>query len=157
MALIAGQYTAVYNSLAVGPTVEGYRFEYEMFMRLITSDAFAESPFDGVYRGFRNSIEFSVLNYNGAASLAAMWPLSATLLDGGVIGRLASAMWHSLILTAVTGTPAAIAAAPTSLTLPNSMLHENFPVGILFEPDLRELPLRMRIFPNASNVSGTQT
>ena len=157
MAYIAGQYTATFNSLAIGQTAEGFKFEFELFKRLIMGDALAEGPQDAVNRGVRCAIEYSILNFNGSASLTCMWPLSATFLDAGVTGRLDSALWHSLILTALSGTPAAVAAAPATLTLPNTILHENYPVELLFEPDLRVIPMRQRVYPNGSNVFGTQT
>jgi hypothetical protein len=156
MSFIAGRYTATWNSLALGQTAEGLRLSHQFFKRLITGDAYAESPQDAVYRGAEVTAAFRLIEYDAAALPTIMWPYSATFLSMGVIGRtdVGSAIAKSLILTAMAGTPAA--ATPASLTLPQSILQEGFPVEILFAPDLREVPLRMRVYP-VNGVFGTQT
>lgn len=157
MAFIAGRYTAVWNSLALGQTAEGFRLSHSFFKRLITGDSFAEAPQDGIYRGGELFIGMNLIAYDSAALPSIMWPYAATFLDLGVIGRtdVGSTIAKSLVLTAVTGTPAA--STPATLTLPNAILAEGFPVELLFAPDLREVPLRQRIYPNSSGVFGTQT
>ena len=157
MAFIAGRYTATWNNLALGQTAEGFRLSHQFFKRLITGDAFAEAPQDAVYRGSELTIAYRLIQYDAAAAQTLMWPYSATLFDMGVIGRtdVGSAIAKSLILTAVAGTPAA--ATPATLTFPTSILQEGFPVELLFAPDLREIPMRQRIYPNSSGVFGTQT
>lgn len=157
MSFVAGRYTATWNALAVGVTADGFRLNHKFFERLITGDNFAEAPQDAVYRGAEMFIGFTPIAYDSAALPTIMWPYAATLYDMGVIGRTAvgSAIAKSLILTAVAGTPAA--AAPATATFLTSKLAEGFPVEILYAPDLREVPLRLRIFPNSSGVFGTQT
>lgn len=157
MAFLAGRYTATWNSLACGQTADGFRTSHSIFKRLITGDAFAQAPQDGIYQGAELFVAYRLIAYDSAALPTIMWPYSATFLDMGVIGRtdVGSTLAKSLILTAVASTPAA--STPASLTLPNSILAEGFPVELLFAPDLREVPIRQRVYPNSSGVFGTQT
>lgn len=157
MAFIAGRYTATWNSLACGQTADGFRMSHSIFKRLVTGDAMAQAPQDGIYQGAELFMAMRLIQYDSAALPTIMWPYSATFLDMSTIGRtdVGQSLAKSLILTAVAGTPAA--ATPATLTLPNSILAEGFPVELLFAPDLREVPLRQRVYPNSSGVFGTQT
>lgn len=157
MSFIAGRYTMTYNALALGQTAEGIRLSHQVFKRLITGDAGGEAKQDAVYRGIDMFLAYQLLEYNAAGALAAMWPYAATLLDMGVIGRLdvGSSIAKSVVMTALAGTPAA--AVPATITLPSVILAENFPVELLFAPDLREVPMRQRIYPNSNGVFGTLT
>lgn len=157
MPFIAGRYTATWNALALGQTAEGFRMSHSFFKRLITGDAYAEAPQDGIYRGAELFMAMNLIAYDSAGIPTVMWPYAATFLDMGVIGRtdVGSTIAKSLILTALAGTPAAT--SPATLTLPNAILAEGFPVELLFAPDLREVPLRQRIYPSSNGVFGTQT
>lgn len=156
MSFIAGGYTATYNALACGQAGDGYRLSHEVFKRLITGDSYAESPQDGVYRGMAMFVSYTMIEFNAAAAALAKNPYSATIHDMGLVGRLdvASSLAKSLVLTAVAGTPAA--ATPASATFSKSILAEGFPVEILFAPNLRDIPIRMRVYP-VSGVFGTET
>ena len=156
MSFIAGGYTAVWNSLSVGQIAAGSRITHQVFKRLISGDAYAESPQDGVYRGGEVVIGFTSLEYDAAAIQTIKWPYSATKWDLGTVGRtdVGSSLAKSLIFTAVAGTPAA--ATPATMTFAKAILHENFPVEVLYAPDLREVPLRMRVYPVAG-ILGTET
>lgn len=157
MAFIAGAYTATYNALALGQTADGFRLSHQFFKRLITGDSFAEAPQDAVYRGAMMQIGYSLIAYDAAAVQLAMWPYNATIFDMGVVGRLdvGGSLAKALVLTAVSGTSAAT--KPATSTFSNAILMEGFPVEILFAPDLREVPIRQRIYPSSSGVFGTQT
>lgn len=157
MSFIAGQYTATYNSLPLGQTADGYRLSHQFFKRLITGDAWGEAPQDGVYRGASVEIGYTLIEYNAAGARAAFWPYANAFLDMGIVGRLdvGSNIAKGLVLTAVAGTPAAT--APASLSFTNAILKEGFPVELLFAPDLRDVPIRQRIYPNQSGVFGAAT
>jgi len=139
MAFIAGGYTATWNSLALGQTADGYR--------LSTGDLYGETPQDAVIRGADLVVAMRLIEYSAAAIQTLKWPISTTKWTVESIGFLAvaSSLAKELVLTAVSGTPAA--STPASLTVTKSMLHENFPVEVLFAPDLREVPLRLRAYP----------
>lgn len=157
MSFISGGYSVTWNAATVGQIANGIRISHEFFKRMITGDAYAETPQDGVYRGGQMFAEMTLLEYNATSAQLAFWPYSATIFTLGTVGRLdvASSLAKSLVLTAVAGTPAA--AAPATQTHLTTILREGFPVELLFAPDLREVPLNMRIYPNSSGVFGTQT
>lgn len=155
MSFICGRYTATLGAQSLGQTADGYRVSHSLFKRLITGDALAQTPQDAIVQGAEMFVAARLIEYNAAGALNAFWPLAATIYDMGVIGRLDSAVADSLVLTAVASTPAA--AAPATATFLLTTLAEGFPVELLFAPDLREVPLRMRVYPNSSGVFGTQT
>lgn len=155
MSFIAGRYTATLNAQSLGQTADGYRVSHSLFKRIITGDALAQTPQDAIVQGAEMFIATRLIEYNATGGLNAMWPLSSTIYDMGVIGRLDSAIADSLILTAVASTPAA--ATPATATFLLTTLAEGFPVELLFAPDLREIPLRFRVYPSSQGVFGTQT
>lgn len=157
MGFIAGRYTATWNSLALGQSADGLRVMHQIFKRLITGDAWGDTPQDGIYRGAAVMVSVNLIEYNAAAIATLKWPYNATAWDMGVIGRLdvGSSLVKSLVLTAVASTPAA--STPASITMANTILAENFPVEILLAPDLREVPIRLRTYPNGSGVFATET
>lgn len=155
MSFICGKYSATLGAQALGQTADGYRVSHQLFKRLITGDNFADAPQDAILRGAEMFVAARLIEYNAAGALNAFWPLAATIYDMGVIGRLDTAVADSLVLTALAATPAA--AAPATATFLLTTLAEGFPVELLFAPDLREVPLRLRVYPSASGVFGTQT
>lgn len=157
MTFIAGRFSATWNNLAVGQTAEGFTLSHEFFKRLITGDNYGDSPQDAVYRGARMGIETRLLEYNAAAAQTLFWPYNSTIFDMGTVGRLdvASSIAKQLVLTAVAGTTAAT--VPATQTHPTTILQEGFPVELLYASNLREVPIRQRIYPNSSGVFGTQT
>ncbi|MCI0333547.1 MAG: hypothetical protein L0228_10030 [Planctomycetes bacterium] len=156
MSFIAGGYTATLNALALGQTADGFRVSHSEFKRIITGDSFGETPQDGVRRGAEMFVALRGLEYNAAGMQNAFWPGHATLYTLGVIGRLdvGSSIVDSLVLTAIAGTTAAT--VPATATFTQCILAEGFPVELLFAADLREVPLRLRVYPVAG-VFGTQT
>jgi hypothetical protein len=156
VAFIAGGYTATWNALAVGQIADGIRLIHQFFKRLVSGDAYAESPQDAIYRGAELAIAFRLMEFDAAAIQTIKWPYAATKWDISTVGRadVGSSLAKSLVLTAVAGTPAA--ATPATATFSKAILHENFPVEVLYAPDLREVPLRMRIYPT-SGVLGVET
>lgn len=93
----------------------------------------------GIYRGGQVFLQFESMAYK-AGSLTPFWPYGALGVPG-VIGRLASAVALSTVLTATAGTPAA--AAPATLTCLNSLLAPNSPARLLFNSKLRKVPVRL--------------
>lgn len=155
MSFIAGQYTATLGGSTLGQINGGQTIEHTVFKRIITGDNHAKAAQDAVYQGEDVFIQYLLMEYNATSARAAFWPYGSTYLTGGIRGRLDSAIYASLVLTALAGTPAA--AAPATITCAKTILAEGFPVGILFAPDLREVPVRQRIYPNDSYVYGTLT
>jgi len=143
---VAGAYTCTYNGLACGQTEQGFRLSHSFFKRIITGDAMAQTPQDAVYQGAEMNLAMNLIEFKAAAAYTIMWPYGA-YLQTGVVGRLdgVSGLTKQIVLTAVAGTPAS--AAPASMTFPETILSEGFPVELLLAPDLRIVPLRMRIYP----------
>lgn len=156
MSFIAGAYTATYDASALGQLQDGLRLEFSFFKKIITGDNFADTPQDAIYRGSQAFIQFICLEYNAAAVLKAIWPYGTVLLNMATkVGNLDSAQAKSLVLTSTANTPAAT--APATLTLPRSILAPNYPINLLFAPDLRTVPLRKQCYIDASGVYGTLT
>lgn len=162
---IAGGYTATYNAKALGQTAEGFFLSHEFFKRIITGDAGGDAPQDAIYRGRAQFVETELLEAIAAGIADLVEPYAATRgtpLTMGVIGQQdvgrsgCVGRAASLVLTAIAGTCAA--ATPASITMPLSMLAENYPVRVLYGPDLRRIPIRIRVYPNISTgVFGTVT
>ena len=156
MTFIAGRYTSTWNALSAGQVADGYRLSPQLLMRNITGDGGGQTVQDAVYQGAGVEIGFTIIEYDAAAVQTLIWPVSATLFDMGVIGKLAVAgsLAKQLVLTRVSSSTTA---SPATLTLPLTMLKENYPVNLLMASDLKEVPLLLRVFPNSSGVFGTQT
>lgn len=158
MSFIAGKYAITYGSTpgSAGQTkLDSVRVSHQAYKQIVTGDNFGEAAQDGIYRGMDMFAVYTMIEYNAAKAGAIFWPYAATLWDMGVIGRLDTGVAEPLILTALAGTPAA--STPATLTFPDAILAEGFPVEILFAPALREVPIRQRLYPNSSGVFGTQT
>lgn len=169
MTFIAGGYTMTYNAKALGQTADGIRITYEIFKRIITGHYGADTPQDAVYRGQRRSSAFRLIEANAAGLNDLVYPYSDTPGDRwalGVIGLLdvrgngtasPTTRVKSLILTAIAGTSAYGDSAAT-MTLPQSILAENFPVEVLLAPDLQEVPIRLSHYPDmTSKLYGSNT
>jgi len=162
MAFIAGQYTTTFDppgapaAAAVGQIEAGFTLGHRVYKEYIQGDNFARSRQDAVFQGMDMDIEYQLLEYNGTNAAYVFWPYGSAYLNMSVvIGTLDSANSGQLVLTALAGTPAA--AAPATITLPNVILTEGFPVNLLFAPQLRRIPIRQDVYPNSSGVFGTLT
>ena len=162
---IAGPYTATYNAKALGQSEQGFSISHEFFKRLVTGDQGGDTVQDSIYRGRNQFVEYD-LNEAVSAGVADLIDPYATVLGTphtmGVIGTLDvgfagySGKGLALVLTAIAGSSAADQ-GPASITFSVSILAENFPVRILYGPDLRQIPIRQRVYPNSSGVFGTET
>jgi len=146
---IAGGSTGLYAGLALGQIASGWIIEHTVSKRLITGDAEARSPQDAVFRGHNVFIEFTLMEYDAAGASNAFSPYAGAFGSQGTVGSLddASNLVQILVLTAIGNTTATT--APATLTAAKAILAEGFPVRMLFAPDLREIPIRMQLFPNS--------
>lgn len=156
MAFISGGYTVTYNAVATGQLFEGFTFNHTVFKEIITGDNIARAAQDAVFQGIDLSSDFTLGEWNKTTLLPLFWPYGAAWLTAGVVGRLdvGSSLVKQLILTAIAGTPAAT--EPATLTLPRSIIHEDFPVQTIMKPAHRRVPMRMRHYP-ALAVAGDPT
>jgi hypothetical protein len=159
MSFIAGKYTAQYDAGAglidIGQVSAGFTLEHVVSKQLITGDNEGDSVQDAVYRGHNCFIEFTMMEYDENGALDVFWPYDAAHGNQGVIGRMdvqtsGGAVAGDLVLTVVAGSPADQAAGtdgPQTLTAQHAILAEDFPVRMLMAPALRDIPVRLRLYP----------
>lgn len=153
--LIAGQYTLTYNGVAVGmtegdagsPTIE----QTVHSEPVNNSSTYGKSRIEDFYLGADWFASFTCLEYR-AGSIACFWPFGAMGVMG-IISRAMSGLAAALVLTAVTGTPAQVAASYNTVTAPLAILAPGFNARLLFGPTLRKVPIRQVLYPaNISSV-----
>lgn len=160
--LVAGQYTATYNSVSVGITTYGFVLEQISGAEVIDqTDAYGDSIIDLVYRGGNVYCEFECKGYK-PASLTPFWPWSAAMgrmaASATPIGRLGSAVAAPFVLTSTANTPAA--AAPASVTCSIAILAPGYPTRLLYNTQHRVVPIRLLFLPydsSGNTVWWTQT
>jgi hypothetical protein len=164
MNIIAGPYSATYNAKALGNTQQGFTLSHEFFKQLITADATGDAPVDAIYRGRAQFCEFELIEATSAGVADLIDPYADVLgtpLTMGTIGKFdvgwasgagCTGLTKSLVLTKISGS----CATPTTVTLPLSILAEGYPVRLLHGTGLRSVPIRLRIYPSAAGVFGTQ-
>lgn len=116
------------------------------------TDLYGMSTIDAVVRGGDAFYQANFREYKAGSLTQFTTPFGGTLgllvNAANPIGVLASGLAKALVLTSTTGTPAA--AAPATLTASKALLAENYPVKLLFDSRLREVPIRMRLYPYVS-------
>ena len=167
MAFIAGAFTAQWTGpggtpaiATIGQVENGFTIEYFANKQLITGDNFAQAPQDAVMQGLEVFVEFTLLEWNAANAGELFWPYDATFPGNfgtafsalGKVGTLDSARAGTLTLTAVTNTPSATLTSEDVYTFTSCVIAEGFPVRILLNPELRTVPLRLRVYPSAAGV-----
>lgn len=148
---VSGGYTVTYNAVSLGQLFEGFTFQHTAHKEIITGDNIARAAQDAVFQGIDVTSDFTLGEWSRTTLLPVFWPYGAAWLTAGVVGRLdvGSGLVKQLVLTAIAGTPAAIADGTQvlTLTLPRSIIHEDFPVQTIMRPAHRRVPLRMRHYP----------
>lgn len=161
MTKIAGAFVVRLGGVHVGQIADGIVTEHFVNKQLITGDNEGLTPQDAVYQGHECFAEFTLLEYNQAGALDAFWPYNPTLAgwgDQGAVGRLdvESGLAQVLLLNHVPvgtesgGVGTTAATQPTTFTADRAILAEGFPVRMLYGVGLRAIPIRMRLYPNAS-------
>ena len=153
MTFIAGPFTVEYG---VGVTVGQARdltIEWFENGQPIVGDNFGSEVQDEVLQGIEVFVELILLEWNVVVAKELAWPFHGTVGTGPVIGSLTSTItFKSLILTATAGTTAFGLTGENVWTFPRTKLAKGFPVRIFKQPALREIPLRLRVYPDANNV-----
>lgn len=146
--LICGEYTATYNSVALGifegdaglPTLQ----QQSKAEPVANTSKYGKSTIDAIGQGADWFLQFVCLEYK-AGPLAAFWPFNATRGRMGVIGRLYYDLSLPIVLTAIAGTPAA--ATPATLTATRAILAPGYNTQLVFGPTLRKVPIRLQLLP----------
>lgn len=149
--IICGQFTVTYNSVALGifegdagsPGIERINHGAP----IANTDAYGKTMLDYIYQGVDYVFSGVCMEYK-AGPIAAWYPWSATAGALGTIGRLAYAVSLALVLTAVSGTPAA--ATPATLTASRAIIPPTDTSKIMFGPMVRTVPLRLQLLPYTS-------
>lgn len=152
--VIAGAYTATYNTNAVNPTVQGYELEINFKGEMIAeTDIYGESVLDYVYRGAdcRIMAEFQIYNANTLAAFYPWGTFGQISTAAAPIGRLATNVASAFVLTAVSNTPAA--ASPATLTGSKAIIAPNNNGRLLFNSKHRRVPVSLMLLP--SEAAGT--
>lgn len=157
MAFIAGQYTCTWDANSTGQIKDGIRVDHTFSKRKIRGDNHADSDQDAVFRGGNVYVQFTMLEFNGAAAPAIFWPYGASYLQLGLVGILDTSIAQALVLTALTGTNAQTIGAPNTLTMNKTVIADGYPVSMLFAPDEREVPIRLQAYPYFSGSPGPTT
>lgn len=151
---IAGRMTAFYSGATIGQVSDGFTIEHIPRKRLITGDVMGpDTPQDAVFRGHDVFIEFDLMEYDATSVSNVIWPYG-TLGVAPDVGRMdvASSLTAALILTD-TGVAAVPAEnKPHTLTADRAILAPGFPVQLLLDPDLRQIPIRMQLYPNTTGT-----
>lgn len=154
--VVAGSYSSTYNSKASGMTRDGYRISHEFFKRLITADEGGDTPLNAIYRGRAQFVEFELIEALKAAVVDLTEPY-ADPFELGVLGQTdltvgaCTGAAKALILTS----SGACTASPAAITFPLSIIAEGYPINLLHSLDPRNIPLRLRSYPNADGVFAT--
>ena len=152
MTSIAGPFTVEYGGSTTGQARD-LTIEWFENGQPIVGDNFGSEVQDEVLQGIEVFVELTLLEWNIAEARELFWPFHPNVGTGPVIGSLTSTIaYKSLVLTAALGTTAAALTAENVWTFPKTKLAKGFPVRIFNQPALREMPLRLRVYPDASNV-----
>ena len=154
--IVAGAYRGTYNAVALGFTVEGYRYGVEWLAETINqTDLFGQTMIDMVYLGANAQLSYRSRTYSAAdIAPATPWgPLGQIASPALPISRLARNAAKPFVLTAVANTPAA--AAPATLTAALAILAPNSRVELLFDSKAREIPVTLNLLPYESATADT--
>jgi hypothetical protein len=116
--------------------------------RMMTADQWGDTEIDGIYRGQNWSLQVTFKEWN-AVVREAICPFAATAGDWGglgTIGQLAAARGGPIVLTPVSGTPAATN-GPTAITIQNAVLAPENDIDIILGNEERDIPVLFKIFP----------
>ena len=167
MTKIVGAYNVFWGGTYVGQIADGVVIEHFVNKRLITGDNEGLTPQDAVYQGMEVFAEFTLMEYSIAIVQDMAWPYQTTSIGTqGAVGRLdvESSLVKALLLNHVqqgsesAGIGTTAATEPTTFTADRTILAEGFPVRMLYGPnDYRFIPIRLRLYPNASGQFWTTT
>lgn len=141
---VAGRYSTTYNAVDVGLTEEGYKLKMELLEAPIDkSDAYGKMLIDSIYQGQNWSLTWLGIEYKaGSYGPQFGW---ANIGVVGIIGRLATGIAVTVVMTATTGTPAA--AAPATITSTNAKVSPKNNFELLYHSDNRKVPIMLDFLP----------
>jgi hypothetical protein len=153
-----GQYTSTYNSVTLGLTTsEGFRVRYRPSIEAINdTNLYGDCLIDGIYRGITGVQLVATFMEWKADVTIALWPYGANAaFDGtlGTIGTLQSSFAKTMVLSAVSGTPA-YTNGPVTLTALGAILSADNDIEILMGPTKRNIPIVFDLLLTATSGTG---
>ncbi len=153
MTFIAGPFAVEYGAAVSVGQARDLTIEWFENGQPILGDNFGLEIQDEVLQGIEVFVELTLLEFDITVARELYWPFHGTFGTGPVIGSLTSTIaYKSLILTAAAGTTAFALSNENVWTFPLTKLAKGFPVRILKQPVLRDVVLRLRVYPNSSNI-----
>lgn len=138
------------GALDVG-LVEGVdRFQRTAEAQDIRVDAYGETVVDGVYRGGQMFVLMTFKEWTDTVK-ALLWPFGGTQVspDFGAVGPVGSLMTNLagiLVLTAVTGTPAATN-GPATINFGSAIISPGHNSEVILGSEERNVPVVFRCYP----------
>lgn len=153
----AGPYTAAattpsQSAGAVGLLQDGWSVEWAILeQNLDKTDAYARNTIESFHQGLNVALagifhEWKALELRLLSPHANILPIGATNMDAGIPGTQGTDMASSIVLTALTGTPAA-ANGPATATFTAVKHMGDVPISRLFGPEKSIQGFRGRVYP----------
>lgn len=146
-----GPYLVSYAGSDIGDVEGVLMLQVTAHAQLVRANRFGDAIIDFITRG---ATAFAVMNIKEwtAATKATFWPFSGTQGLTGLAGRLGSDIAAALLLTAITGTPAATL-GPVTRTYAKAIYAPEFNKEIVLGAEERNIPLTLLCLP--TEVSAT--
>jgi len=157
MAFIAGRYAMTYGATGseatVGQLQGGVTISHQFMKQPVVGDNMGQTVQDSVILGADVTASSTLMEYDNAVVASVFWPYGTAYLSflEANIGKLdvQSQLTNSCILTVVGGS-ANDNTAPSTVTAAEVALQAGAGVDILFSPEHRVIPFRMRLYPTLS-------
>lgn len=120
--------------------------------RMITADQWGDTEISSIYRGQNWTLSVTFKEWNDVVR-KIISPFAATGGDWGglgTIGQLGDSKYGIIVLTPVTGTPAATV-GPTLITIHSATLAPENDVDIILGNEERDIPVLFKIWPTVQS------
>lgn len=140
-----GYYNMTYDGDDPG-LVQGVRqLRRKYKAQIISADLYGDTQLDGVYRGSDVFLRMIFKEWN-ATVRKILWPFDTDFGDLGIPGKLLTDFAKSMVLTALTGTPAATK-GPATVTATLALLAPENDVEVIMGNEQRDVPVLIQCFP----------
>lgn len=150
MSVTAGPYSATWNALALGETLQGFDKSYSMGARPIQFDSVGETPVDMLTNRLILTVDFILAEYDAAAVATLTWPWHATRGSFPKSGTSLFSLAKPLVLTAC-GT----VTNPATITFYKAILAPDFQERLRYSHMERYIPVQMYVFPIKAGSSAS--
>jgi hypothetical protein len=146
-----GPYEVTWNGTSIG-MMEGSIHHQQMVIGApIRASLYGQTILDYILQGmFVNAV--LVMKEWNAGSKAAMWPFNAVQGIVGEAGLLFNPLYKQMVMTALTGTPAATE-GPVTRTYPLSGLLPGHNLDVTMGPEERNVPVAFTCLPEPDSTS----